>query len=524
MFRGDRRRDFKKGIDGDDSRRKREDDRLQLRKKNRQEQLQKRRMGNDKAAVYDSTNQIQHDDPVVVEKLKELPRIVEGIASNDPQVQYLRVTQIRKMLSIERNPPIQQVIESGILPRLIEFLKRTENPGLQFEASWALTNVASGTTEHTRQIIQHGAVPIFVQLLESPSDDVREQAVWALGNIAGDSPECRNLVLEAGVLEPMLALCNQNSKLTLLRNATWALSNICRGKPLPPFHAVQAALPVLSALLFLKDESVLTDACWAFSYISDDSGPQNEQISEVIKCGAVPRLCHLLSHKNNNVKHPALRTIGNIVTGDDLQTQVVINNGALPRLLQLLSNEKKAVRKEACWTISNITAGNVEQIEAVIENNLITPLVTLLRTGEFDVKKEAAWAVSNLSSGGNDNQVKFLVHQKAIPPLCALLTSTNNRIVLVALEGIENILRVGQNEAAKSDSTNHFAELVEECGGVSKLEMLQQAENIEVELYEKAGQIVKNYFEGVHVTTTENEQNLGFNEFNPCSQERNFSF
>lgn len=43
-----------------------------------------------------------------------------------------------------------------------------------------------------------------VQLLHSPSDDVREQAVWALGNIAGDSPDCRNLVLGAGALAPLL--------------------------------------------------------------------------------------------------------------------------------------------------------------------------------------------------------------------------------------------------------------------------------------------------------------------------------
>jgi importin subunit alpha-1 len=84
-------------------------------------------------------------------------------------------------------------------------------------------------------VIEKGAVAIFVQLLSSPNDDVREQAVWALGNIAGDSPQCRDYVLQNGALQPLLSQLTDASKLSMLRNATWTLSNLCRGKPQPNF-------------------------------------------------------------------------------------------------------------------------------------------------------------------------------------------------------------------------------------------------------------------------------------------------
>ena len=47
---------------------------------------------------------------------------------------------------------------------------------------------------------------------------------------------------------------------------------------------------------------------------------------------------------------PALRTVGNIVTGDDLQTQVIINCGALGCLLHLLTtSQKKSIKK--VWSV-----------------------------------------------------------------------------------------------------------------------------------------------------------------------------
>ncbi|KAK8495893.1 hypothetical protein V6N11_046894 [Hibiscus sabdariffa] len=497
-----RKKSYKTGVDAEEARRRREDNLVEIRKNKREDNLlKKRREGlllQSQPPLVDTTQ----NAAAVEKRLESISLMVQGVWSDDPASQLEATTQFRKLLSIERSPPIDEVIKAGVVPRFVEFLGRQDLPQLQFEAAWALTNVASGTSEHTRVVIDHGAVPMFVQLLSSASDDVREQAVWALGNVAGDSPSCRDLVLSNGALMPLLAQLNERSKLSMLRNATWTLSNFCRGKPPTPFEQVKPALPILRELIYLNDEEVLTDACWALSYLSD--GP-NDKIQAVIEAGVCPRLVELLGHPAPTVLIPALRTVGNIVTGDDSQTQFMIDNKVLPHLYQLLiQNHKKSIKKEACWTISNITAGNRAQIQAVIEANIILPLVHLLQHAEFDIKKEAAWAISNATSGGSHEQIKFLVSQGCIKPLCDLLICPDARIVTVCLEGLENILKVGEadKEMGMNDGINLFAQTVDECDGLDKIENLQTHDNHEI--YEKAVKILERYW----AEEEEDEQNL----------------
>ncbi|KAJ8636347.1 hypothetical protein MRB53_010614 [Persea americana] len=460
-----RRNRYKVAVDAEEGRRRREDNMVEIRKNRREESLQKKRREGMQAQQFPASIH----QSAVEKKLESLPAMVAGVWSDDSALQLEATTQFRKLLSIERSPPIEEVIASGVVPRFVEFLVREDFPQLQFEAAWALTNIASGTSENTKVVIDHGAVPIFVKLLGSPSDDVREQAVWALGNVAGDSPRCRDLVLSHGALIPLLAQLNEHAKLSMLRNATWTLSNFCRGKPQPPFEQTKPALPALERLIHSNDEEVLTDACWALSYLSDGT---NDKIQAVIEAGVCPRLVELLLHPSPSVLIPALRTVGNIVTGDDVQTQYIINHQALPCLLNLLThNHKKSIKKEACWTISNITAGNKEQIQAVINAEIIAPLVHLLQTAEFDIKKEAAWAISNATSGGTHDQIKFLVSQGCIKPLCDLLVCPDPRIVTVCLEGLENILKVGEAEKnlGNTSDVNLYAQMIDEAEGKMRL-------------------------------------------------------
>ena len=171
-----------------------------------------------------------------------------------------------------------------------------------------------------------------------------------------------------------------------------------------------------------------------------------------------------------------------------------------------LNSPKKKIRKEACLTISNITAGTREQIQAVIEANIILPLVHLLATAEFDIKKEAAWSISNAIEGGSPEQSRYLVQQGFIKPLCDLLTCNDPRLLTVALEGIENVLKAGEHEAPSLGGANPYTSFVDEAEGLEKLKKLQ--DHSDKDVCKKA----KHIFETYMVTRNQAIQLLSRNE------------
>lgn len=76
---------------------------------------------------------------------------------------------------------------------------------------------------------------------------------------------------------------------------------------------------------------------------------------------------------------PSLRTVGNIVTGSDHQTQLAIEAGILSVLPQLLLYPKSSIQKEAAWTLSNVAAGPQQHIQQLIDCNILPPVLALLK-------------------------------------------------------------------------------------------------------------------------------------------------
>lgn len=515
---GERFKAYKtKGLDVEEVRRRKVEEGVQLRKTNRDDQLAKRR-------------NLQIDEPDVEEHAfpEDTPLDILSKALYNPDVkeQLKATTRFRKCLSVSSNPPIKEVIDTGAVPQFVHFLTNHEAPLLQFEAAWVLTNIASGSSHQTRIVIDMGAVPLLVLLIQSPHESVKEQVVWALGNIAGDSPACRDEVLKSGVMAPLLSLLrNPGVSIQIRRNGIWTLSNLCRGKdPRPDFSLISECIPVVAQHLHDVDVEVLVDACWTATFLTDGN---NTKIQKAIDGGLCRRLVELLFHPDKRVVGPALRAVGNMVTGDDVQTQVVINCSVLPALQQLLASPHENIQKEACWAISNITAGNRVQIQAVVDSNLFPPLLEIMNTSPYKTRKEAVWAVLNATSGGTHQQIRYLVSIGCIKPLCDMLGVPDPRVIQITLEGLENILKVGQLDVEKNGGINPFAVLIEETFGLDKIEYLQN--NSSEKIYQMAYRIIEHYFsteEDADSTIAPQTSDGGQFVFsnNPNSQQGEFRF
>jgi HEAT repeat protein len=228
-----------------------------------------------------------------------LESLVRDVLGNDPDSQIVSTSRLVLLLSIDDEPPIQRTIDGGVVPRLVEFLRRDEDPELQNQAGKALMLIASGTADQAGVVFDAGAIPTLVRLLQSSDDDVCDSAALALGYIAIEGADARDFILRNQALRPLLLLADRTPALGALQSAVYAVAYLCDGNPPPSYALVRPALPTLARLLHSSDQEVLRHACRAIRNLSRES---HEQIRDVVAAGVCRRMVELLLHPNSDVQ------------------------------------------------------------------------------------------------------------------------------------------------------------------------------------------------------------------------------
>lgn len=81
-------------------------------------------------------------------------------------LQHKGIIGMRILMSKNVDPPIKKFVDRGLINICIWLVKQKEYPQIKLEATWTLTNVASGLPEFCQKIVEKGGIELFIGLLQ----------------------------------------------------------------------------------------------------------------------------------------------------------------------------------------------------------------------------------------------------------------------------------------------------------------------------------------------------------------------
>lgn len=415
--------------------------------------------------------------------------IIKLFNSQNKEEKLKGLIGIRKLLSIEPYPPIQEIIDLKIVPELINLLDNAPNE-FKFEAVWSLTNLASGSEEQANTILIYGGVQKIYNLLDSDIEEIKHQTIWLIANLVGESLKIRDNLIEQKIFDKLLTILASTNYDKYIEISTWALSNFFRVKPIPNYELSYKAFKIIARAVMIYETTqveFITDACFILSNMTKN---YKQFIKEIIDINLLPYIIKFLDIDNKAIIMTCLRIVGNIACEDNaIQTQKLFDLNVLSKLKYTLFNESPSIRKETAFILSNLAAGTQQQIEIMIEQNFFEILKKAVKSDVPKVKKEAIYGIANLSMVENEKYMKKLIDDGILIFIYECMKDIDPKNIKISLEILGNILGF----AKKKGELNNLLSEIEKIGMVDILDNLQVHQDQTI--YEKTIQILDTYFE-----------------------------
>ena len=230
---------------------------------------------------------------------------------------------LRKIFEIDQ-PPIQTVLELEAVPQLIEIMKTTEDCTIRTNLEHVMISLARDDQSSTWRILveEVGFLPVLVEIVDSEDNDIAEKAISTIGSVANMSIEYRDLLLQTGIVKPLLRVLKEENAFKTLESASLTFAKCCCGKL--DFVTSKESLKVLTWLLANNEhEAVVGNSCLALFRILEGLDKVRvldglaEGLNEVINIGFIKPLLKLLPNAPHNIQEPALQSLHLITTAGD---------------------------------------------------------------------------------------------------------------------------------------------------------------------------------------------------------------
>ena len=245
---------------------------------------------------------------------RNIPDTFETILSNIQNV----------FSSYIEDPPIQQFIDSGLLPYVLHFFKkdlRTAHPSCLLPASLIMINVCMGNIIVLELVVANQFIPLVSSILEETKlhKEILENIVWSLSNLVGSQLKMRDLILTTNIPE-LVGKWNIAFKniYEIDKVCVWFFSNLLRGSPFPNFAAGHMFIPfILDIFAKYEDDAIDMEGAWGISYFVEPASNKQERIMNAGygKDKVIMKLIRLLESNNPKLVSCCARIFGNLTAG-----------------------------------------------------------------------------------------------------------------------------------------------------------------------------------------------------------------
>ncbi|PKA54839.1 arm repeat protein interacting with ABF2 [Apostasia shenzhenica] len=275
-------------------------------------------------------------------------------------------------------------------------------------------------------------------------------------------PEHQQLIVDAGALPLLVSLlerhkrgCNGRSVSSLIRRAADAITNLAHeNSTIKTFVRIEGGIPPLVELLESTDPKVQRAAAGALRTLAFKN---DENKNQIVECSALPTLVLMLRSHDAAVHYEAVGVIGNLVHSSPNIKKEVLAAGALQPVIDLLSSCCTESQREAALLLGQFAATDSDCKVHIAQRGAIRPLISMLQSNDVQLKEMSAFALGRLAQDSH-NQAG-IAYEGGLVPLLKLLDSKNGSLqhnAAFALYGI----------ADNEDNVSGFISV----GGVQKLQ------------------------------------------------------
>ena len=332
---------------------------------------------------------------------------------------YQNIVSIRKKLSTEGSLPIDQVVNSGVLPYLIQLGKGTK---INYEIAWIFINIASGKESHCSYLLEIGAVEYLESLFSYKNNEIRLQVMWAYGNLLSEKNLSKTVFRKINCERILKHIKNSKPTFEAKKTLSFFLSSVvysgfCKKEILP--------LEV-EFLKSLSIDSVDLDSLQGVAYSSSPT-----LISQYIDEDLVRILLKACESEDNCVY--SLRVMVDISCSKK-GSKLLLSKGFLELLPSFLNQSKQLIVTRSSSVLLNLLSNSSEIFEELNQKGTLSLLVEKLKHEDKLVREQALLTLCKcLVSGSKATLARSRVVSRISECLNKPFTNTLKDSIIAAL-------------------------------------------------------------------------------------------